>query len=263
VVSALCVIPWTWRYEDVELKSGEMGIVGTLAEYRHRGLIRALVKRHHELLHEGQYDSQPHPGHRLFLRQFGYEYALPLEGGWKVELNEIPNELPEMERFQFRLATEDDIPTLMRLYDAAAQDLSISSQRDEAIWRYLLGRPWPPKPAQKPGWCWTQKASRWWATGGSRCTGLVKGRTSAKGRACLMGRRWRCWVNLRGWRPNGANPFIRLNIPRSHDLVKTARGWGAAIWALCLADAYPGCGPITAQAHPVLERRIAASAFAG
>ena len=43
VVSALCLIPWRWRYEGVELTSGEMGIVGTAEAYRSRGLIRALV----------------------------------------------------------------------------------------------------------------------------------------------------------------------------------------------------------------------------
>ena len=41
VVSSICLIPWTWRYEDVELKAGQMEFVGTLEPYRHRGLIRA------------------------------------------------------------------------------------------------------------------------------------------------------------------------------------------------------------------------------
>ena len=43
VVSSLCLIPWTWRYEDATIPSGEMGIVGTLEEYRRRGLVRAQV----------------------------------------------------------------------------------------------------------------------------------------------------------------------------------------------------------------------------
>ena len=34
IVSSLCLIPWTWRYEDVELQAGEVGIVGTLEAYR-------------------------------------------------------------------------------------------------------------------------------------------------------------------------------------------------------------------------------------
>ena len=32
VVSSLCLIPWTWRYEEVEIPAGEMGIVGNYSE---------------------------------------------------------------------------------------------------------------------------------------------------------------------------------------------------------------------------------------
>ena len=37
IVSSLCLIPWRWRYGEVELKAGEMGIVGTHEDYRRRG----------------------------------------------------------------------------------------------------------------------------------------------------------------------------------------------------------------------------------
>src|SRR5689334_16180038 len=30
IVSALCLIPWGWRYDGVFLRAGEVGIVGTL-----------------------------------------------------------------------------------------------------------------------------------------------------------------------------------------------------------------------------------------
>jgi GNAT superfamily N-acetyltransferase len=78
VVSSLCLIPWAWQYQGVEIKTGEMGIVGTLEAYRHRGLIRALVERFKELLREGGYDLSQIQGIPYFYRQFGYEYAMPL-----------------------------------------------------------------------------------------------------------------------------------------------------------------------------------------
>ena len=56
IVSSLCLIPWTWRYEDVTLRSAEMGIVSTADSYRNRGLIRALVGRFKELLAQEQFD---------------------------------------------------------------------------------------------------------------------------------------------------------------------------------------------------------------
>src|SRR5256885_2237544 len=34
IVSTLCLLPWMLHYQDVTLRAGEMGIVGTLEAYR-------------------------------------------------------------------------------------------------------------------------------------------------------------------------------------------------------------------------------------
>ena len=52
IVSSLCLIPWTWRFEGVDIPVGELGIVGTLESHRHRGLIRAQVHYFKRRLHE-------------------------------------------------------------------------------------------------------------------------------------------------------------------------------------------------------------------
>jgi predicted N-acetyltransferase YhbS len=135
-VSTLCLIPWTWRCEDVEIPVGEMGIVGTLEEYRGRGLIRKQVEVFKQRLRERGCLLSQIQGIPYFYRQFGYEYALPLEPRLTLQARQIPD--PPEPAFTFRQATVEDIPTLMRLYDEAAQDLAIHAARDEAIWRYLL-----------------------------------------------------------------------------------------------------------------------------
>ena len=71
-----------------------------------------------------------------YYRQFGYTYALPLEGGLIVNARELPSAAP---RFTFRPATATDIPQLARFYDEAAATLAIAAVRDDALWRYLLG----------------------------------------------------------------------------------------------------------------------------
>ena len=76
IVSALCLIPWKWHYDGVELLAGEMNIVGTLPEYRQRGLIRALDRYFKSLLVSGEYDLSHLQGIPYFYRQFGYEYAI-------------------------------------------------------------------------------------------------------------------------------------------------------------------------------------------
>jgi len=136
VVSSLCLIPWTWRYEDVELPAGEMGIVGTLEGYRNRGLIRKQVEVFKQRLRERGCLLSQIQGIPYYYRQFGYEYALPLEQWLTLQARQIPDQ-PES-TFTFRQATLDDVPTLMRLYNQAAPDLAIHTVRDEAIWQYLL-----------------------------------------------------------------------------------------------------------------------------
>jgi predicted acetyltransferase len=136
VVSSLCVIPWTLRFEGATLPAGEMGIVGTLESYRRRGLVRAQVAFFKQRLKERGCLLSHIQGIPFYYRQFGYEYALPLDGDLHLELREVPK--PPNAPFTFRLAKLADMPELMRLYDEAAQDLGISAVRDEAIWPYLL-----------------------------------------------------------------------------------------------------------------------------
>ncbi|MFN2155222.1 MAG: GNAT family N-acetyltransferase, partial [Anaerolineae bacterium] len=138
IVSSLCLIPWTLHYEEVSLRAGEMGIVGTREDYRHHGLVRAQAARHAELLQEGGYHLSHIQGIPYFYRQFGYEYALPLEGGWRVELDTV-GETVEEESHAVRLASSDDIPVLRRLYEQATAHLTVHSARSEGVWRYLLG----------------------------------------------------------------------------------------------------------------------------
>jgi predicted N-acetyltransferase YhbS len=136
VVSTLCLIPWTWRCEDVEIPTGEMGIVGTLEEYRNRGLIRKQVELFKQRLRERGCLLSQIQGIPYYYRQFGYEYALPLEQWLTLQARQIPDQ-PEP-AYTFRQATLDDVPSLIRLYDEAAADLAIHAARDEAIWQYLL-----------------------------------------------------------------------------------------------------------------------------
>ena len=101
-VSTLCLIPWTWRCEDVEIPAGELGIVGTLEEYRGRGLIRKQVELFKQRLRERGCLLSQIQGIPYFYRQFGYEYALPLERWLKLQVRRIPDR-PES-AFTFRQA---------------------------------------------------------------------------------------------------------------------------------------------------------------
>jgi hypothetical protein len=263
VVSALCLIPWTWRYEEVQLRVGEVGLVGTLPAYRHRGLIREQFARHEELLGQGGYDLGIIQGIPYFYRQFGYQYAIPLVGGRHVELHAIPQAAGQSnERCAFRQAESSDIPTLLRLYDEAAQDLSISTVRDQATWHYLLG---PSRRTEMTAETWLvleeeQPVGYWRIYKHGFGEGLIVGEASRlkHDQALAVLHKSKTLAIER------EKPYIRLDLPESSTLTRTARyldahDIGRYAWQIHLVDV----GRFLLKLAPVLERRIAASPFAG
>jgi GNAT superfamily N-acetyltransferase len=261
VVSSLCLIPWTWRYEGVEVPAGEMGIVGTLEAYRHRGLIRVQVDHFKRRLRErgcllSQIQGIPH-----FYRQFGYEYALPLEGGLRLELRDVPT--PPDEPPASRLAAPDDIPALMQLYDEAAPDLAIHAARDEATWRYLL--------AHTDG---TEMERDTWIVQGA--DGQIAGYMCVPkhhfGKELVVSEVSRLGFDaalaaldhLKTLALERDRPGIRLNLPASCTLMQLARSLGAHdlgtyAWQIHVPD----FATLLRALAPVFERRIEQSPFAG
>jgi hypothetical protein len=264
VVSSLCLIPWTWRYEDVVLKSGEMGIVGTLESYRRRGLNRIITARHRAMLDEGEYDLSHIQGIPYYYRQFGYEYAIPLEGGWKLELYEVPDNIPETDAFTLRQATMDDIPALLQLYDDAAQDLSISAMRDAATWNYLLG---PSRETETSAETWlvldkdSQQAVGYWRIA---LHGFGEGLIISEGSKLSHAAALVALKKSKELAVEQGKPYLRLNIPRNQVLVEVARRWNASdlgtyAWQMLIPDVARLLGKL----RPVFDRRIANSPFAG
>lgn len=262
ILSTLCLLPMTLRYADVSVRACEMGIVGTAEAYRRRGLIRVLNTRFSELVEEGGYNLCLIEGIAYFYRQFGYDYALPLEVELNVALENIPDatatELPTL-----RPATEADVPLLARLYDEHAPTLDIWSERDADMWRYLLG------PSTKTHM--VADTLLLLGTDGAPLgyiriahhgfsNGLIVSETSRLTpdlATALLRLLKRIAVERQ-------KPDIRLNLPSSSTLVEVAR-WhkavddGAYAWQVLVPDAVRLLRTLT----PVLEQRLAASPLAG
>ncbi|MFC1959983.1 GNAT family N-acetyltransferase [Chloroflexota bacterium] len=264
IVSSLCLIPWQWRYGTVTLKAGEMGIVGTLEEYRRRGLIRALVERFMTMLQEGDYALSQIQGIPYYYRQFGYEYAVPLIGGLRVGLHTIPAEPASEPHYIFRPATLDDVPDLQRLYDESAADSDISAVRDAAIWRYIL--------AQSPG---TDTEAETWiisASGSFEAAGYYRIERYGFGAGlniCEASRLNHAMAvavlqHAKTRAADRQKPFIKLMLSAGHALNTVARAWaaydeGTYAWQIHLPDV----ALLLRQIAPVLEQRVADSPFAG
>lgn len=261
VVSSLCLIPWTWRYETVSIPAGEMGIVGTLAAYRRRGLIRAQVDTFKRRLRERGCVLSHIQGIPYYYRQFGYEYALPLEGGLRLELRHVPD--PPEKPFEFHPVTIDDLPTLAQLYDEAAQDLAISTVRDKATWEYLLTHA---RGTQTEQDAWIIHDT-YGGVVGYMCVPLhhfgqelVISEVSRLGFEAALA----TLNHAKKLATARDRPGIRLNLPANCTLMRLARSLGAHdlgtyAWQIHVPDTAALLRVLT----PVLERRIAESPFAG
>jgi predicted N-acetyltransferase YhbS len=261
ILSSLCLIPWTWRYAGVDVPAGEMGIVGTLEAYRRRGLVRAQVGYFQQRLRERGCLLSPIQGVPYYYRQFGYEYALPLEGGLRLELRDVP-EQPEA-AFTFRLATLDDLPTLLRLYDEAAQDLAIHARRDIAIWQYLLTCT-DGTEMEAENWLLQDAAGQ--VAGYLRLPRhhfgeeLVVNEVSRLGFDAALA----ALHHLKALAEARATPGLRLNLPGNCTLMRLARSLGAHdlgtyAWQIHVPD----MTALLRALAPALERRLADSPFAG
>ncbi len=139
IVSSLNLISQTWTYEGIPFGVGRPELVGTLPEYRNRGLIRLQMDEVHRWSAARGQMVQVITGIPYYYRLFGYEMGLDLDGGRGGFAPSIPA-LKEGERepFLVRPATEADIPFLMELYQQAGARSEVYAVRDETMWRYDL-----------------------------------------------------------------------------------------------------------------------------
>src|SRR5512133_1049427 len=278
IVSSLCLLPWRWRFDEIELKMGEMGIVGTLPEYRHRGLVRTLVSHLKKCLAVDEYDLSFLGGIPYYYRQFGYEYALPLEGYWHLPLYQIPSAAENAPAFSgrkrilngsapaytFRDATIDDIPTLMEMYEVANRDLNISAVRELEVWRYQIEH----KAEADSG-----AYALLMVDPSGKLAGYVRLKSFGVGSGLIV-----CEASHFAYNDIpalfrrlkeiavecGKDPYIRFALPPSAVLTQAAKAWGAQFdgyyaWQIHIPDV----ARLLRTMIPLFERRIAASPFAG
>jgi hypothetical protein len=139
IVSSMNLISQTWAYEGIPFKVGRPELVGTLSDYRKRGLVRLQFEEVHRWSAERGELVQGITGIPYYYRLFGYEMGMELGGGrtgFEAQLPKLKE--GESEAFTIRPATEADIPFLMEVYTHACQRRLITCVRNEALWRYEL-----------------------------------------------------------------------------------------------------------------------------
>lgn len=252
IVSTTCLLPWHWRYEQVSLGAAMLEMVVTHPDYRQRGLVRAQIERFHQIVAARGDNLSVIEGIPYYYRQYGYAYAvdhyptysLP---AWRAA--EAPVEAPGAHTV--RQAAPDEAGALAALYAQAMAPLDLITQRDAAYWRFLLE--W----ARYPAWL-IERAGE--AVGylviqpGSRGPRVLESgiRDHAAALAALH--------HLRAQ----AAAEIQIAAPPTDALLQLAQSLGATPlpsdqWLIRLRDT----AGFLATIGPALERRLAASAYAG
>jgi hypothetical protein len=135
IVSSMCLIPQIWTFDGILFPVGRPEAVGTDPAYRRRGLIRAQFDVLHAKSEREGHLVQGITGILWYYRQFGYEYAIDLDGGRYVYPALIqPLKDGETEAYHVRLATTEDLPLIMALYDRDCARSLIACPRSAAEW---------------------------------------------------------------------------------------------------------------------------------
>lgn len=139
IVSALNIISQTWSYEGIPFGVGRPELVGTLPEYRNRGLVRTQFDEIHKWSAERGELVQAITGIPYYYRLFGYEMALDLSGrriGYESNVPKLKD--GEKEKFNIRFAANDDLPFIVELYAETQQRYAVSCVRGMDIFEYEL-----------------------------------------------------------------------------------------------------------------------------
>jgi hypothetical protein len=261
IVSSLGLIPWVWRVGAVTLRAAEQAIVGTLPDYRGRGLIRALNVRFKEMMREEGFAISHIQGIPYFYRQFGYEYAIPLEGGWEIRSDQLP--AAANDAYRCRRATAADIPTLMALFETAGARLDISTVRDEATWRYMfeygVGTNY-----ERDFWVVVDQEDRIVAYWGIELYGFGTGLIVSEASRMKADMIDVVLARIAELAVEQEKPYIRLKLNDEDDLVRAAQGYrardaGHYAWQLHIPDEVR----ILENLRPVLEGRLAGTPYEG
>ena len=139
IVSSMCLIPQTWSYGGIPAGVGRMEIVSTDPEYRRRGLVRMQFELWHDRSAALGHTIQAITGIPWYYRQFGYEYALDLEGGRIGYFRDIPAlAAGEPEPFRLRPLTLADVPFAGALYANECARSLVACPRPGWLWTYLI-----------------------------------------------------------------------------------------------------------------------------
>jgi hypothetical protein len=116
IVSCLNLISQTWAFDGIPFGMGRPELVGTLPDFRNRGLIRLQFDEIHRWSKARGELVQAITGIPNYYRQFGYEMAVNLGGGRSGSILDLPKLAKDQtEPYQIRPAGIADVPFILNV----------------------------------------------------------------------------------------------------------------------------------------------------
>lgn len=265
VASSVSLVEQTWTYEGIPLHVGEVGIVSTRPEYRHRGLVRAQFDVYHRLARRAGCLISVIMGIAYFYRQYGYEYIIATGGGARLFCEQIPPLAEgEISPYQVRCATPKDWPQVLSFYQASVQSACLAAVFDELVWRYQHNLPEE---------CGDLKETYLLERGGQPC-GFMRLNANERGwdkgvaiSAAYLPTQPMCLAALRfakSLAERRQERTVTVSLPLPMPLLQLARDLGGEprrgyAWQIRVLDPVR----LLLTIAPALERRLADSPFAG
>ena len=129
----------TWSYDGIEFGFGQPELVGTLPDYRRRGLIRVQMDAVHELSRLRGELALGITGIPWYYRQFGYEMTVNLSGSRSlVWSRQGKDALKPHGTYRARAATLDDVPLLQELYLQSTRRSHLNWVRSDAMLVHMM-----------------------------------------------------------------------------------------------------------------------------
>jgi GNAT superfamily N-acetyltransferase len=274
IVSTLVLLKERWAYGGVEFGFGRPELVATHPDYRRRGLIRHLFHQYHLWSAESGHLVEGITGILNFYRQFDYEYALALDSWWELLPSAAaPLQEGQEEPFHFRPAVQADLPIITRLAkqtetyglvariydDAFCAGHLVGSLADPPAWRLRVIERTSGEPVGA-----LRAANAWGRAETVDMAELLPGTSWLEVAPSLL--RHLKTAGLAAAESDPKQPFesLRFRLPLSHPLFEILKGHEPHInagcaWYLRVHD----LPRFLLHIKPVLEARLAASAWAG
>ncbi len=137
IVSTLGLLEVPWRLGQTELRVGQPEFVGTLAEYRGRGLVRTQFEVLHRWMHERKLAFGVIGGIYYYYRLFGYEYAVDIHRAGYLTVERHAEQVKMLPDLEVRPIVESDIPTLLQLAKSFNTDFDLSLNLEASALQYV------------------------------------------------------------------------------------------------------------------------------